>query len=70
MLTGLGDDVVHFNFGKAELLPPTFQQMRMKFWERLSETLVGVWEEWYTTIEEQRPELLQNKQQCPKLNGK
>jgi len=54
--------VVHFNFGKAELLPTTFQQMRMKFWERISETLVGVWEEWYTTIEEQKPELLQNNQ--------
>jgi len=42
----------------------------MKFWERTSETLTGVWEERYIVTEEQKPELLQNNQQCPKLNGK
>ena len=62
--------MVHWVFGKAELLPLTFQQMRMKFWERTSETLMGVWEERYTVTEDQKPELLQNNQQCPKLNGK
>ena len=47
-LTGPGGDMVHWGFGKAELLPLTFQQMRIKFRERISKTLTGVWEGWYT----------------------
>jgi len=42
----------------------------MKFWERISETLVGVWEEWYIITEEQKPDLLQNNQRSLKLNVK
>jgi hypothetical protein len=42
----------------------------MKFWERISETLTGVEEERYPITKEQKPELLQNNQQCPKLNEK
>jgi hypothetical protein len=35
--------MVHWGFGKSELLPLTFQQMRMKFWERISKILTSVW---------------------------
>jgi hypothetical protein len=40
----------------------------MKFWERTSETLTGVWEGWHTVTEEQKTKLSQNNQQCPELN--
>jgi len=42
----------------------------MKFREGISKTLTGLWEGWYTVIQEQKTELSRNKQQCPKLNGK
>jgi len=53
-LTGTESAMVHWGFGKAELLPLTFWPMRMKFWERTSETLIGVWEGWHTVIEDQK----------------
>jgi hypothetical protein len=35
--------MVHWGFEKSELLPLPFQQMRMKFRERISKILTGVW---------------------------
>jgi hypothetical protein len=66
-LTGAGGDMVHWGFRKSELLPLTFWRMRMKFWERISETLRGVWKGRYTATEEHKTELLQNNEL---LNGK